>query len=85
MKMRSGSLLPQAQVRSLSRLRGRVGVGVSPRTTVPELSEPPPAALSERLSRSIASAFLRDGRRRRPMLPRKRERYTECLARVNPS
>src|SRR5919198_2779747 len=32
------------EVRSLSRLRGRVGVGVSPRVTLPEWREPPPGA-----------------------------------------
>src|SRR5690349_21623871 len=32
------------EVRSLSRLRGRAGVGVSPRLTLPEWREPPPGA-----------------------------------------
>jgi hypothetical protein len=36
------------ELRSLSRLRGRAGVGVSPRVALLELREPPPAALFER-------------------------------------
>ena len=36
-------------MRSLSRLRGRVGVGVPPRVRPFELKEPPPAALFERV------------------------------------
>ena len=63
------------------RLRGRVGVGVSPRFALLVWREPPPA--SHRLmrhSRSFASASLSDGRQRRPMLPRKRERCSESAA-----
>jgi hypothetical protein len=36
------------ELRSLSRLRGRAGVGVHPRVTLIEWREPPPAALFER-------------------------------------
>ena len=44
-----------APVRSLSRLRGRVGAGVPPQTPAQVERIPPPATLFERHSRSFAS------------------------------
>ena len=42
--MKLGLIATTKKVRSLSRLRGRAGVGVSPRATLPEWREPPPGA-----------------------------------------
>ena len=70
------------EVYSLSRSsRGRVGVGVLPQNALVERIDFPPTRRA--LSSAIAEAQLRrsilDGRRRRPMLPRKRERWTESV------
>src|SRR5262245_49840551 len=46
-----------AAVSPLSRLRGRVGVGVPPQTPAQMDRVPPPAALYERHSRTFASVF----------------------------
>ena len=46
--MRLDQVASTMELRSLSRLRGRVGVGVPPRVTLFVAREPPPAALFER-------------------------------------
>ena len=46
------ALLPRAQARSLSRLRGRAGVGVPPQSMFSVRREPSPAALFERVDLS---------------------------------
>jgi hypothetical protein len=63
-------------LRSLSRLRGRVGVGVSPRVTLFAWREFPHTyrILRMRQPKLRFGMFQETAAQRRPMLPRKRER-----------
>src|ERR1700738_1648433 len=67
--------VPAMAVRPLSRLRGRAGGGAPASTGANGENSPPRRALSSAIAEA-SFGVSKDGRQRRPMLPRKRERWS---------